>query len=289
MLFNGSGLQTTDVKKELQKVLAQNKLKNEQLNQQGNAANPEADTTSIDPDSLNDDDSFVVTADYIQQSKFWEKKTHSIDQTKTEIIFVSTAIKNALKQENLNPEIEEKLLNLQRYQEKQMKSEPVAVSSPVPQYSTPVKSNTSQKKRPSSRHDDDDWILETPKRRPPKGGSNSDRKSESAGESSKTVAPVEETPMNNRRLAAIKRESDKKKQQQQIQVKVWLILLNFYLMFSSVCWLGAWDNLQDFIVPFLTFSRARSFYILAFVPSENVNVYVRNQYHWGGYAISKVK
>lgn len=139
--------------------------------------------------------------------------------TKIEIIFVSTAIKNALKQENLNPEIEEKLLNLQRYQEKQLKSEQVVVSSPVSQYSTPVKSNTSQKKHPTSRHDDDDWILETPKRRPPKISGNSDRKSESAGESSKT-ASIEETPMNNRRLAAIKRESDKKKQQQQIQVKV---------------------------------------------------------------------
>lgn len=215
-MFNGSGLQTTDVKKELQKVLAQNKLKNEQLHQQGITTNPEADTTSMDPDSLNDDDSFVVTADYIQQSKFF---TNCNFPTKIEIIFVSTAIKNALKQENLNPEIEEKLLNLQRYQEKQMKSEPIVVSSPIPQYSTPVKSNTSQKKRPSSRHDDDEWILETPKRRPPKGSGNSDRKSESAGEGSKTT-PVEETPMNNRRLAAIKRESDKKKQQQQIQVKV---------------------------------------------------------------------
>ncbi|XP_037046022.1 nucleosome-remodeling factor subunit NURF301 isoform X4 [Bradysia coprophila] len=189
VLFNGSAVQTTDVKKELQKVLAQNKLKNEQLNQQENAA----DTTSLEPDNLNEDDSFVVTADYIQQT-----------------------IKNALKQENLNPEIEEKLLNLQRYQEKQMKSEPVVAPSPVPQYSTPVKSNTSQKKRTSSRHDDDDWILETPKRRPPKGSSNSERKSEVVGESSK-ITPAEETPMNNRRLAAIKRESDKKKQQQQFQ------------------------------------------------------------------------
>ncbi|XP_043274049.1 nucleosome-remodeling factor subunit NURF301 isoform X2 [Venturia canescens] len=41
---------------------------------------------------------FILTPDYIQQT-----------------------IKNALKQENLNPEIEEKLLQLQRYQEKQMK------------------------------------------------------------------------------------------------------------------------------------------------------------------------
>lgn len=69
MLFNGSGLQTTDVKKELQKVLAQNKLKNDQLNQQGSTDNLEADTTSMEPDNLNNDDSFVVTADYIQQSK----------------------------------------------------------------------------------------------------------------------------------------------------------------------------------------------------------------------------
>lgn len=69
MLFNGSGLQTTDVKKELQKVLAQNKLKNDQLNQKGDTENLEADTTSMEPDNLNNDDSFVVTADYIQQSK----------------------------------------------------------------------------------------------------------------------------------------------------------------------------------------------------------------------------
>lgn len=42
----------------------------------------------------------------------------------TFLFFISNffpAIKNALKQENLNPEIEEKLLQLQRYQEKQMK------------------------------------------------------------------------------------------------------------------------------------------------------------------------
>lgn len=42
---------------------------------------------------------------------------------------VCAAIKNALKQENLNPEIEEKLLKMQRYQEQQMKSDDVNVSS----------------------------------------------------------------------------------------------------------------------------------------------------------------
>lgn len=50
------------------------------------------------------------------------------------------AIKNALKQENLNPEIEEKLIQLQRYQEKQMKNEPP----------TPVISRPQSRKRPSS-------------------------------------------------------------------------------------------------------------------------------------------
>ena len=38
------------------------------------------------------------------------------------------AIKNALKQENLNPEVEEKLIKLQRYQEKQMKEDSSTVT-----------------------------------------------------------------------------------------------------------------------------------------------------------------
>ncbi|KAL0272292.1 UNVERIFIED_CONTAM: hypothetical protein PYX00_005328 [Menopon gallinae] len=64
-----------------------------------------------------DQNKFVLTHDYIHQT-----------------------IKNALKQENLNPEIEEKLIQLQRYQEKQMKNEPPAqvISRPQP------------RKRPSS-------------------------------------------------------------------------------------------------------------------------------------------
>lgn len=45
----------------------------------------------------------------------------SISFSKCSYLFLILAIKNALKQENLNPEIEEKLLQLQRYQEKQMK------------------------------------------------------------------------------------------------------------------------------------------------------------------------
>lgn len=45
-----------------------------------------------------------------------------------------------MKQENLNPEIEEKLIQLQRYQEKQMKNEPATPLIPRPQ----------SRKRPSS-------------------------------------------------------------------------------------------------------------------------------------------
>ncbi|XP_026495038.2 nucleosome-remodeling factor subunit NURF301 [Vanessa tameamea] len=84
---------------------------------------------------------FVLTPDYIQQT-----------------------IKSALKQENLNPEIEEKLLQLQRYQEKQMKPEvqverevrAVVVRSPSPQ----------PRRRGLSRHDDDDeWVESSPRKR----------------------------------------------------------------------------------------------------------------------------
>ena len=60
----------------------------------------------------------------------------------------NSAIKNALKEENLNPEIEEKLLELQRYQEKQMKQDKTEV--PVlPQVATTVTAKVPAKKRPS--------------------------------------------------------------------------------------------------------------------------------------------
>ncbi|CAB3236349.1 unnamed protein product [Arctia plantaginis] len=88
---------------------------------------------------------FVLTPDYIQQT-----------------------IKSALKQENLNPEIEEKLLQLQRYQEKRMKPEvvverevrppPVVVASPSP---------PPRRRALSTRHDDDDdeWVDNSPRKR----------------------------------------------------------------------------------------------------------------------------
>lgn len=93
------------------------------------------------------------------------------------------AIKNALKQENLNPEIEEKLLNLQRFQEKKMKTDHPPTSTSLAhnhhEYTSPMKS-TSARKRPSSRTQDGDWIVETPKRRPAKANSLSEKKSNQA-------------------------------------------------------------------------------------------------------------
>ncbi|XP_072747484.1 LOW QUALITY PROTEIN: nucleosome-remodeling factor subunit NURF301 [Anoplolepis gracilipes] len=67
--------------------------------QKGNIANGQQPSSqSLKEGSDSSSNKFILTPDYIQQT-----------------------IKNALKQENLNPEIEEKLLQLQRYQEKQMK------------------------------------------------------------------------------------------------------------------------------------------------------------------------
>ncbi|CAK1552071.1 unnamed protein product [Leptosia nina] len=89
---------------------------------------------------------FILTPDYIQQT-----------------------IKSALKQENLNPEIEEKLIQLQRYQEKQMKPEcvierevppPRSPSPPTPPATLPPR------RRGPARHDDDDeWVETSPRKR----------------------------------------------------------------------------------------------------------------------------
>ncbi|XP_024944598.1 nucleosome-remodeling factor subunit NURF301 isoform X2 [Cephus cinctus] len=115
---------------------------------------------------------FILTPDYIQQT-----------------------IKNALKQENLNPEIEEKLLQLQRYQEKQMKGGTTAgtgatgglessIASHQGHHNTPTMTVTPRapsRKRPAPSHipsvttptttlstvndKDTDWI-ESPRKKP---------------------------------------------------------------------------------------------------------------------------
>lgn len=98
---------------------------------------------------------FILTPDYIQQT-----------------------IKSALKQENLNPEIEEKLLQLQRYQEKRMKPEiyvereremRVAVVTAAAAAAARSPSPPAARRRAASaRHDDDDddeWVDTSPRKR----------------------------------------------------------------------------------------------------------------------------
>ncbi|XP_031848361.1 nucleosome-remodeling factor subunit NURF301 E(bx) isoform X4 [Nomia melanderi] len=94
----------------------------------------------------------------------------------------SSAIKNALKQENLNPEIEEKLLQLQRYQEKQMKGSvensvatnqthttPTVTTPRVPSRKRPAPTNIPTTTTPTSIQsstNDQDANWETPRKKP---------------------------------------------------------------------------------------------------------------------------
>lgn len=114
--------------------------------------------------------------------------------SKIEKLIIFTAIKNVLRQGNLNPEIEEKLLTLQRYQEKQAKGEPFDPEAFTSTYSTrgagsarqPTAGsgydstldsdefdddNSAQSCKGSSRkrggtgeEDDDEWVLDTPRK-----------------------------------------------------------------------------------------------------------------------------
>lgn len=105
-------------------------------------------TTAIAP-ALVENKQFVVTPDYIQQT-----------------------IRTALKQENLNPEIEEKLLQLQRYQEKQMKNDDTpSMGGRTAGGHNSMRNVTPMnvvRKRPLSMsrgdEDDDEWVMDTPKR-----------------------------------------------------------------------------------------------------------------------------
>ncbi|XP_059615017.1 nucleosome-remodeling factor subunit NURF301 isoform X2 [Phlebotomus argentipes] len=150
VVVNGAGI-NADLKKGLiQKVLTGRVQKAQQQDGSESANDNENDEGQSTTDAGDDGGSFVVTPDYIQQT-----------------------IKNALKQENLNPEIEEKLLNLQRYQERQMKSDtPQMMSQPSMRAISPYEDIPSpparRKRRSSMSQDDEDWVLETPRRRPTK-------------------------------------------------------------------------------------------------------------------------
>ncbi|KAG7208953.1 hypothetical protein KM043_015126 [Ampulex compressa] len=125
-----------------------------------NVANGQQPLQTLKEGNESSSNKFILTPDYIQQT-----------------------IKNALKQENLNPEIEEKLLQLQRYQEKQMKggtenavtpnqtqSTPVVATPRLPSRKRPAPSNiptatTPTSIAPTTNDKDADWI-ETPRKKP---------------------------------------------------------------------------------------------------------------------------
>lgn len=109
-------------------------------------------------------------------------------------LIIFTAIKNVLRQGNLNPEIEEKLLTLQRYQEKTAKGEPFDPEAFTSTYSTRAAGSarattagsgydstldsdefdddnsaqsykaSSRKRRGAGEDDDDEWVLDTPRK-----------------------------------------------------------------------------------------------------------------------------
>lgn len=135
----------------------------------------------------------------------------------------------------MNPEIEEKLLNLQRLQEKHMKGDQQSITSiPTSEsiFNDPSKSNYARK-RISIRTDDDDWLGETPKRRPARSSGSPENNCsliDSTFECENTVQNAASSPseyktpkedcvdskktpekcLSNRQIAAIKREQKKK-------------------------------------------------------------------------------
>ncbi|XP_012232371.1 nucleosome-remodeling factor subunit NURF301 isoform X2 [Linepithema humile] len=165
---------------------------------------------------------FVLTPDYIQQT-----------------------IKIALKQENLNPEIEEKLLQLQRYQEKQMKggvensmtsnqthhNSPVvttprppsrkrpAPTSNIPTAAAMTTPTSVQASGGSEDKDDKDWI-ETPRKRPALKQENR----ETTPKVQKLSETLDnETSPNKNRSAKLK-DSQEQRRKQQVHSRMQVLL-----------------------------------------------------------------
>lgn len=263
---------------EVRNQLAQKMHANKQSTMQRLKTNEPMLTTSeeepVTPDAgktkVVDGNSFVVTPDYIQQSKLKQIVHYILIRLSIYSIlnmliifyhlFFLAAIKNALKQENLNPEIEEKLLNLQRYQEKQNilhKTHPSplpnARNSIINHHTTPSASSTpagggqspakppgsTAKRRPAAaRHlDDDDWVLDTPRRKPPGAGTSTVGTPSNAAAAGSTSTETSPTILNKRSIAAKKRELEKKKAIQQAQVRIVapMIIIMFSITLYVVC------------------------------------------------------
>lgn len=124
-----------------------------------------------------------------------------------------TAIKNALKQENLNPEIEEKLLNLQSRHERQMKGNQRPTSEALlnnhHEYSSPMRS----RKHTTNRTDEDDeWILDQPKRRPPRSHIYSDKRQSTTRSTQNVDHDVSRTSQSDGDILATSSSTPKRSQ-----------------------------------------------------------------------------
>lgn len=143
--------------------------------------------------------------------------------------YIQHTIKNALKEENLNPEIEEKLLELQRYQERQMKQEKTEVP-PQPQVATSMTAKVPAKKRPSPNASHvnqqqgvsvkDDWES-TPKRKAPKLDTKDVKplRDDHSSEEKATTGTVA-----SRSRTSKWRESQEERRRQQVQTKLQVLL-----------------------------------------------------------------
>ncbi|XP_031848363.1 nucleosome-remodeling factor subunit NURF301 E(bx) isoform X6 [Nomia melanderi] len=153
----------TPISPEKPKVVVQQvgqpSVPSEEDSQKTTVANGQQPLQTLKEGSDSSGNKFILTPDYIQQT-----------------------IKNALKQENLNPEIEEKLLQLQRYQEKQMKGSvensvatnqthttPTVTTPRVPSRKRPAPTNIPTTTTPTSIQsstNDQDANWETPRKKP---------------------------------------------------------------------------------------------------------------------------
>lgn len=108
-----------------------------------------------------------------------------------------------------NPEIEEKLLNLQSRHERQMKGNQRNTSEALMnnhhEYSSPAK-----RKHSLGRNIDDDWVLDTPKRRPPRSQTYSDKKNV-AVRSISNADPARNSPVDAPKVTTASRSSSASK------------------------------------------------------------------------------
>ncbi|KAF3427886.1 hypothetical protein E2986_08829 [Frieseomelitta varia] len=190
--------------------VAQPSVTTEEESQKTNVANGQQPLQSLKEGNDSSANKFILTPDYIQQT-----------------------IKNALKQENLNPEIEEKLLQLQRYQEKQMKggvensatnnqthTTPTITTPRVPSRKKPAPSNiptTTSSTNVQSITNDKDTDWETPRKKIALKQENRETPKV------QKVEPVDNESTPQKRAAKLK-DSQEQRRKQQVHSRMQVLL-----------------------------------------------------------------